>query len=77
MIRNFSKKIGKHNSWDPNGEMAMVEEDRKRAKALVKLEKAKHLAKEADQIAFKDIENKRKKRQSLANDLLPVPGKDF
>ena len=61
------------NSW--NNEKEANSEDRKREKALVKKEKARQLATEVDQITFKEIANKSKRRRSLVNDLLPVPGK--
>jgi hypothetical protein len=67
------RKLPFANSWNSEKEANL--EDRKREKALVKKEKARQLAAEVDQIKFKEIENKSKRRRSLVNDLLPVPGK--
>ena len=63
MIRNFSKKIGsKQNAWNPNEDIEINEENRKREKALAKLEKARQLATEVDLISFKDLADKTKKK---------------
>ena len=67
------RKLPFANSWNSEKEANL--EDRKREKALVKKGKAIQLAAEVDQITFKEIANKTKRRRSLANDLLPVPGK--
>ena len=69
MIRKFPFA----NSWNSEKEANL--DDRKREKALVKKGKARQLAAEVDQITFKEIANKSKRRRSLVNDLLPVPGK--
>lgn len=74
MIRNFSKKIGsKQNAWNPNEEIEINEENRKREKALAKLEKARQLATEVDLISFKDLADKTKKK-SFTNDSLSGQG---
>ena len=74
MIRNFSKKIGsKQNAWNPNEEIEINEENRKREKALAKLEKARQLATEVDLISFKDLADKSKKK-SFTNDSLSGQG---
>ena len=74
MIRNFSKKIGsKQNAWNPNEEIEINEENRKREKALAKLEKARQLATEVDLISFKDLADKTKKK-SFTNDSLSGRG---
>ena len=74
MIRNFSKKIGsKQNAWNPNEEIEIKEENRKREKALAKLEKARQLATEVDLISFKDLADKTKKK-SFTNDSLSGQG---
>ena len=71
MMRQFSKKMGKNNTWDPNDDMEVNEEDRKRERALVKLEKAKKLATDVDQISFKHVTSKNKKRSLMTPDTLP------
>ena len=74
-FRQFSKKIGsKQNAWNPKNEIEINEESRKRERALAKLEKARQLASEVDQISFKDITDKTKKK-SFMNDTLPGQGK--
>ena len=74
MIRNFSKKIGsKQNAWNPNEEIEINEENRKREKALAKLEKARQLATEVDLISFKDLADKTKNK-SFTNDSLSGQG---
>ena len=67
------RKLPFANSWNSEKEANL--EDRKREKALVKKGKARQLAAEVDQITFKENANKSKRRRSLVNDLLPVPGK--
>ena len=71
MMRQFSKKMGKNDTWEPNDDMEANEEDRKRERALVKLEKAKKLGTDVDQISFKPAISKNKKRSLMTPDTLP------